>query len=143
MNIPKLKEVKDGLYELQFKYFEMYSNLYKMRSVISPDLFSMFTKHLKEAYEREYDYLRDGILLDRAQTVWERKEKLARFVPRRKLIFWKNRVAKAIEKNVLAEFDEFIRELESGGRPPEDLPPMPPDMPAGDSAGTALVSTVM
>ncbi len=114
LTLQQVRDMKDGLYDLMQKYFVMYSELFRMRSVVSPEEYKTFSKTLADAYKRELEFYNEGVLLDSAQARWERKERLARYVPRRKWIFWRNRVAKAIGRNVDRDFDRFISILEQG-----------------------------
>ncbi len=110
----QVREMKDGLYELMQKYFVMYSELFKMRSVVSPEEYKIFSKTLGDSYKRDLEFYNEGVLLDSAQARWERKERLMRYVPRRKWLFWRNRVAKAIGRNVDRDFERFLSILEQG-----------------------------
>ena len=104
------------LQDVNQKYYCLYSELYRSRTVLPEKQYATMSKVLMHNYEQDVqDYLDDQLLQFGMQR-FERKFKIKHYTPRRRLFFWWNPVAKKLLKQYVAEFKTYLAELEKNTR---------------------------
>ena len=104
--------------EIHRKYFAYYDELRKAQQ--SADMPAEQYKAMKSVLMHDYkleveDYLDDQLIEFSIQR-FERKFKVRMYLPRRRLVFWWNLVAKKLMKRYKAEFLTYIAALEKDTR---------------------------
>jgi hypothetical protein len=121
--------------QLNDKFYALFSDLFASRAVLPEKQYAQMSDALMAEYRRELEEVTDQIMLDTARQTYEQKLKIASFCPHGFWI-WKNPVAKAIKKQVRAEFRQYVYLLEHGG----ELPPEPSPMSQESSSAVVPVS---
>ena len=111
--------------DLNDHYFDLYSALDACRDVLPPKQYETMANALKRAYDKDLEVILGQKELETAQSTFELRYRLRHYVPRRYLFGW-NRAARAMKKECLRLFREYLADLEKRGDPPEDS--APPDL---------------
>lgn len=98
------------VYDLNEKYFELYSRLNNNKEFVSSTAFKSMTKGLDKLYENELRIVMGAITLETAENDFVQKFKLSAYVPKRRL-FGYNRIAKAFLKRCKAEFRVYLSDV--------------------------------
>lgn len=106
-------------HDLNNHYFELFSDLDACRSVLPPEQYKTMATALKRAYDRDLEVVLGQKELETAQSTFELRYRLRHYVPRRYLFGW-NRAARAMKKECLRLFRDYLADLEKRGDPPED-----------------------
>ena len=121
------KEVIRLFRDLNNRYFDLFSDLDACRAVLPTKQYETMANALRRAYDRDLEEILGQKELETARSTFEMRYRLRHYVPRRSLFGW-NRVARALKKECLREFREYLAQLTS-------VPPEPEEDPAGSSAG--------
>lgn len=126
------------IYELNEKYFELYSRLNENREFVSANAYKAMSRALDKQYDDELRTLTGSLMLDTAEADFIQRYRIRKYIPRR-LIFGYNRIGKAFMRRCKADFREYLTAVlaESAPPPPED-PPQEPEEPTAQT--TALIA---
>ena len=122
------KEVIRLFRDLNNRYFELFSELDACRAVLPAKQYETMANALRRAYDRDLEEILGQKELETARSTFEMRYRLRHYVPRRSLFGW-NRVARALKKECLREFREYLAHLIQP-EPGED-PIEPSDEPVG------------
>lgn len=98
--------------DLNNHYFELFSDLDSCREVLPEKQYKEMADALMASYKRELEVIVGQKELETARDVFELRYRLKNYVPRRNFLFW-NKVAKAIRKECLREFEKYLADLRS------------------------------
>lgn len=113
------KEVIRLFRDLNNRYFDLFSDLDACRAVLPAKQYETMANALRRAYDRDLEEILGQKELETARSTFEMRYRLRHYVPRRSLFGW-NRVARALKKECLRLFREYLADLERRGDPPED-----------------------
>ena len=99
------------LSELNQKYYQLFSELYDAKSSLPAKAHDLIADHLMKEYKRELDAELGNVLLATAREVFEQRVKLSLYIPRRRLGLFRNKIAKAFERRIVAEFHAYLASL--------------------------------
>lgn len=125
------------IYDLNEKYFELYSRLNDNREFVSANAYKSMSRALDKQYDDELRTLTGSLALDTAEADFIQRYRIRKYIPRR-LIFGYNRIGKAFMRRCKADFREYLAAVlaESAPQPPEDPPPQPEE----PEQSTALIA---
>lgn len=123
-------------HDLNNHYFELFSDLDACSSVLPPEQYKTMATALKRAYDRDLEVVLGQKELETAQSTFELRYRLRHYVPRRSIFGW-NRVARAMKKECLRQFREYLKCFDRL----EDPAATPPDEPAPPDLHPVTVST--
>jgi len=102
----------EKLYE---KYYSLYGNLFASRNIFPNDkVYNFFAEGLFDRFKQELDVCNTEYVLDEGSKMFELKFKAANYIPRRTWLWRFNRTAKALRKLFIAEFNNYLANLELG-----------------------------
>lgn len=129
------------IYELNEKYFELYSRLNDNREFVSANAYKAMSRALDKQYDDELRTLTGSLALDTAEADFVQRYRIRKYIPRR-LIFGYNRIGKAFMRRCKADFREYLAAVlaESAPPPPED-PPQESEEPEQSTALIAVLPT--
>lgn len=129
------------IYELNEKYFELYSRLNENREFVSATAYKAMSRALDKQYDDELRTLTGSLALDTAEADFIQRYRIRKYIPRR-LIFGYNRIGKAFMRRCKADFREYLAAVlaESAPQPPEDPPQKPDRKPEEPDQTTALIA---
>ena len=129
------------IYDLNEKYFELYSRLNDNREFVSATAYKSMSRALDKQYDDELRTLTGSLALDTAEADFIQRYRIRKYIPRR-LIFGYNRIGKAFMRRCKADFREYLAAVlaESAPPPPED-PPQEPEEPERSTALIAVLPT--
>lgn len=109
------------IYDLNEKYFELYSRLNDNREFVSTNAYKAMSKALDKMYDEELTDLTGALALDTAEAAFIRKYRIRRYIPRRGL-FGYNRIGKAFMQRCKADFKAYLAAILDSdvNEPPED-----------------------
>ena len=127
------------IYELNEKYFELYSRLNENREFVSATAYKAMSRALDKQYDDELRTLTGSLMLDTAEADFVQRYRIRKYIPRR-LIFGYNRIGKAFMRRCKADFREYLAAvLAEASSPPPEKPDRKPDRkPEGPEQSTAL-----
>ena len=127
------------IYELNEKYFELYSRLNENREFVSATAYKAMSRALDKQYDDELRTLTGSLMLDTAEADFIQRYRIRKYIPRR-LIFGYNRIGKAFMRRCKADFHKYLAAVlaESAPPPPEDPPQTPDREPEEPEKTTAL-----
>ena len=125
------------IYDLNEKYFELYSRLNDNREFVSATAYKSMSRALDKQYDDELRTLTGSLALDTAEADFIQRYRIRKYIPRR-LIFGYNRIGKAFMRRCKADFREYLAAVlaESAPPPPEDSPQEPEE----PERSTALIA---
>lgn len=129
------------IYDLNEKYFELYSRLNDNREFVSATAYKSMSRALDKQYDDELRTLTGSLALDTAEADFIQRYRIRKYIPRR-LIFGYNRIGKAFMRRCKADFREYLAAVlaESAPPPPED-PPQEPEEPEHSTSLIAVLPT--
>ena len=129
------------IYDLNEKYFELYSRLNDNREFVSATAYKSMSRALDKQYDDELRTLTGSLALDTAEADFIQRYRIRKYIPRR-LIFGYNRIGKAFMRRCKADFREYLAAVlaESAPQPPEDPPQEPDREPEEPNQTTALIA---
>lgn len=129
------------IYDLNEKYFELYSRLNDNREFVSAMAYKSMSRALDKQYDDELRTLTGSLALDTAEADFIQRYRIRKYIPRR-LIFGYNRIGKAFMRRCKADFREYLAAVlaESAPPPPEDPPQTPDREPEEPEKTTALIA---
>ena len=129
------------IYDLNEKYFELYSRLNDNREFVSATAYKSMSRALDKQYDDELRTLTGSLALDTAEADFIQRYRIRKYIPRR-LIFGYNRIGKAFMRRCKADFREYLAAVlaESAPPPPED-PPEKPEEPEHSTSLPAVLPT--
>ena len=89
------------------KYIQLFSELYRARSVLPKKQYDQMAEALMASHRRELTIINGHIELETGTALFEMKQKLRTFVPR-KFLFYRNKVAKMVMNNCKKEFESYL-----------------------------------
>ena len=92
---------------LNEKYIALFTELYASRAVLPKKQYDQMADALMTSYKRELAIINGNIELDTGTALFEIKQKLRTFVPRR-FLFWRNKIAKVVIDNCNKEFESYL-----------------------------------
>lgn len=107
-----------NIYELNEKYFELYSRLNDNREFVSSNAYKAMSKALDKMYDDELNGLIGSLALDTAETAFIQRFRIRKYIPRRGL-FGYNRIGKAFMRRCKDDFRAYLEELLSQVSPEE------------------------
>ena len=133
------------IYELNEKYFELYSRLNENREFVSATAYKAMSRALDKQYDDELRTLTGSLALDTAEADFIQRYRIRKYIPRR-LIFGYNRIGKAFMRRCKADFRDYLAAVlaEVSPPPPEDPPEKPdrkPEEPEKTNALPAVLPT--
>ena len=125
------------IYDLNEKYFELYSRLNENREFVSANAYTAMSRALDNHSDDELRTLTGSLMLDTAEADFIQCYRIRKYIPRR-LIFGYNRIGKAFMRRCKADFRDYLAAVlaESSPPPPED----PPQEPEEPERSTALIA---
>ena len=128
------------IYDLNEKYFELYSRLNDNREFVSANAYKAMSRALDKQYDDELRTLTGSLALDTAEADFVQRYRIRKYIPRR-LIFGYNRIGKAFMRRCKADFREYLAAVlaESAPPPPED-PPQEPEEPEQSTAALIAIN---
>lgn len=129
------------IYELNEKYFELYSRLNENREFVSATAYKAMSRALDKQYDDELRTLTGSLALDTAEADFIQRYRIRKYIPRR-LIFGYNRIGKAFMRRCKADFREYLAAVlaEASSQPHEDPPQQSPQQPEEPDQTTALIA---
>ena len=130
------------IYDLNEKYFELYSRLNDNREFVSTNAYKAMSKALDKMYDEELTDLTGALALDTAEAAFIRRYRIRRYIPRRGL-FGYNRIGKAFMQRCKADFKAYLAAILDSdvNDPSEDEPETPEETPGetSEEQSTALI----
>lgn len=129
------------IYELNEKYFELYSRLNENREFVSANAYKAMSRALDKQYDDELHTLTGSLMLDTAEADFIQRYRIRKYIPRR-LIFGYNRIGKAFMRRCKADFREYLAAvLAETSSPPPEKPDRKPEEPDQTTALPAVLPT--
>lgn len=113
------------IYDLNEKYFLLYSRLNDNREFVSVNAYKAMSHALDKQYDNELRMLTGALALDTAEADFIQRYRIRRYIPRR-LLFGYNRIGRAFMRRAKAEFRDYLASLFTGAPPPEATEEQPP-----------------
>lgn len=101
------------LQELNNTYFELYGDLYQARSLLSEKQYKLTSEALLTSYKDDLMVCLDEKALAVGRERFELRFKVHNWLPRRRFIFFYNKIAKTLLKKYLTDFEAELSRLES------------------------------
>ena len=129
------------IYDLNEKYFELYSRLNDNREFVSATAYKSMSRALDKQYDDELRTLTGSLMLDTAEADFIQRYRIRKYIPRR-LIFGYNRIGKAFMRRCKADFREYLAAvLAESAPPPPENPPQDSEEPERSTALPAVLPT--
>ncbi len=123
------------IYDLNEKYFELYSRLNDNREFVSVNAYKAMSHALDKQYDDELRTLVGSLALDTAESDFIQRYRIRKYIPRR-LIFGYNRIGRAFMRRAKAEFRDYLASVLADALPPE--PAEDPPAPTPEATPTTL-----
>lgn len=95
------------IYDLNEKYFLLYSRLNDNREFVSVNAYKAMSHALDKQYDNELRMLTGALALDTAEADFIQRYRIRRYIPRR-LLFGYNRIGRAFMRRAKAEFRDYL-----------------------------------
>ena len=115
------------IYDLNEKYFLLYSRLNDNREFVSVNAYKAMSHALDKQYDNELRMLTSALALDTAEADFIQRYRIRRYIPRR-LLFGYNRIGRAFMRRAKAEFRDYLASVLMSALSPgatEEQPPTP------------------
>ena len=131
------------IYELNEKYFELYSRLNENREFVSATAYKAMSRALDKQYDDELRTLTGSLMLDTVEADFIQRYRIRKYIPRR-LIFGYNRIGKAFMRRCKADFREYLAAvLAEVSPPPPEKPDQKPDRKPEEPEKTTALPAVL
>ncbi len=101
------------LRELNNEYFELYGDLYQARALLSDKQYKLTSEALLTSYKEDLEVCVQEKALAVGKERYELRYKVRNWLPRKRFLFFNNRIAKTLLKKYLADFEAELRRLEN------------------------------
>ena len=104
------------LHSLLATYYELFADLEMNRTLLSEEFHASVRKLLLKQFDQSTQTFLDEQELEFSEKRFKLKFDVANYTPRRRLIFWWNRKAKALLKQYRAELERYLAEISKDTR---------------------------
>lgn len=104
------------LHKFLSQYYELFGDLEMNRAQFSDDFYSAARKLLFHQFEQDTETFLQEQELEFAEQRFKLRFDVANYTPRRRLVFWWNRKAKALLKQYRADLECYLAALGKGTR---------------------------
>lgn len=101
-----------NLRDLNNQYFELYGDLYQARALLSDKQYKLTSDALLSAYKDDLEVCIEEKALAVGRERYELKFKVRNWLPRKKFLFFNNRIARTLLKRYLADFTAELARLQ-------------------------------
>lgn len=104
------------LHEFLAQYYDLFADLETNKAQLSDDFYTATRKLLLKQFEQATETFLQEQELEFAEQRFKLHFDVANYTPRRHLLFWWNRKAKALLKQYRAELELYLSEISKGTR---------------------------
>lgn len=104
------------LHEFLAQYYDLFADLETNKAQFSDDFYSAARKLLLKQFEQATETFLQEQELEFAEQRFKLRFDVANYTPRRRLVFWWNRKAKALLKQYRTELELYLSEIFKGTR---------------------------